>query len=53
MAALKGIDLDEGSTVDAKEKFDEVQRRVNARLTGKSEQELELAEFGLEIETEE
>lgn len=51
MAALKGVDLDDGQT-DAKEKFDEVQRRVQAKLTGESEQKLELDVFGLDIETE-
>lgn len=53
MAALKGIDLDEGKNTEAKEKFDEINRRVQARLHGKSEQQLELDEFGLEIEVEE
>lgn len=52
MAALKGVDLDEG-TNDAKEKFDEVQRRVQSRLRGVSAQQLEMDEFGLDIEEEE
>jgi len=51
-AAMKGIDLDESET-DSTNKFDEVQRRVEAKLTGKSEQVLELDVFGLDIEEEE
>lgn len=47
MAALKGINLDEDN--DAKERFEAVKRRAEARMTGKSEEQLELAEFGLEI----
>lgn len=47
MAALKGIDLDEND--EAKERFEAVKRRAEARMTGKSEEQLELAEFGLEI----
>ena len=49
-AALKGIDLDEGS--DTKERFDEVKRRAEARLQGKSEEELEMSEFGIELITD-
>lgn len=52
MAALKGVDLD-GEENNAKEKFDEVQRRAQAKLTGKSEQQLEMDDFGLDIEEEE
>lgn len=47
MAALKGINLDEDD--DAKERFEAVKRRAEARMSGKSEEQLELAEFGLEI----
>ena len=53
MAALKGIDLDEEDKQDAQEKFDEVQRRVQAQLTGANPQQLELDVFGLDIEIEE
>lgn len=52
MAAIQGIDLDAG-TKDTQSKFEEVQRRVEAKLTGKSEQSLELDMFGLDIEIEE
>lgn len=52
-AAMKGIDLDEQATGDAQSRFDEVQRRVEAKLTGKSEQVLELDVFGLDIEEDE
>lgn len=50
MAALKGIDLDAGS--DSKERFEDVKRRAEARLQGKSEEELEMSEFGIEVITE-
>lgn len=53
MAALKGINLDEGAAKDAKEKFDEVQRRAQSRLTGIDTEQLEMDEFGLDIEIEE
>lgn len=49
-AGLKGIDLD-GAT-DHKERFDAVQRRVEAKLSGKSEEELEFAELGIDIVSE-
>lgn len=52
-AALKGINIDEGSQNTAKEKFEEVQRRVQAKLYGKSEAALEMDELGLDIEIEE
>lgn len=38
-AALKGIDLDEG-TVDAE--FEDIKRRAEARVLGVSEEEIEL-----------
>lgn len=49
-AAFKGVDLDGGQ--DSKERFDAVQRRVEARLSGKSEEELEFAELGIDIVSE-
>lgn len=52
-AALKGIDLDKGRVDDAKEKFDEVQRRVEARLTGANEKQLEFDVFNIDVETDE
>lgn len=45
------MDDQEGNS--AKEKFEEIQNRVNAKLAGKSEEELAMTEFGIEIETEE
>lgn len=52
MAALKGIDLDDKDKVDAKERFEEVQRRVQAKLSGKTEQQLEMDELDLDFEVE-
>lgn len=53
MGLLQGFDIDEGKNQDAKEKFDEIQRRVQAKLTGANEQQLELDVFGTDIEIEE
>lgn len=52
-AALKGIDLNEGASNDAKERFDEVQRRVEAKLTGKEKSQLDLDVFAFDFEKEE
>lgn len=47
LGLLKGIDIDEGvNNVE----YEDVKRRVNARLSGQSEEKLELAEFGIDIE---
>ena len=51
MAAIQGIDIDKDQD-DNKDRFEEVQRRVEAKLSGKSEESLELDGFGLDIETE-
>lgn len=52
LAALKGVDLDEGQST-AKEKFDEIQSRVNAKLHGdRAVQNAEYNAFGLDIETD-
>jgi hypothetical protein len=51
LAALKGINLDEDNSV--KERFAEVERRAEARRTGKTVEQLEFEEFGLDIEVEE
>lgn len=48
-AALKGINLDEDN--NAKDRFDEVSRRAEARLSGKSTEELEFASFGIDFDT--
>lgn len=49
MAALKGVNLDE----DEKDDFENVKRRAEARLKGRSEESIELEEFGLDIIEEE
>lgn len=49
MAALKGVNLDE--SVNPQDKFDEISRRAEAKLSGKSEEELEFASFGIDFET--
>lgn len=49
MAGLKGINLDEAS--NPQDKFDEISRRAEAKLSGKSEEELEFASFGIDFET--
>jgi len=50
LAALKGIDLDKGQTkTDA---FEEVKKRAEAKLRGISEEQLDLSEVGISIETE-
>jgi hypothetical protein len=46
-AAINGINLDEEE--DAAERFDAIKRRVEAKLSGKSEEELEFAELGIDI----
>lgn len=48
-AALKGIDID--AQDDAKSKFEEVSRRAEAKLNGKSVEESEFADFGIDFET--
>lgn len=52
LAAIQGIDLHANDNNDAKERFDEVQRRVEAKLTGANEKQLEFDVFGLDIEIE-
>lgn len=47
MAALKGINLDEGEP--AQDRFEAVKRRAEAKRRGVSEESLELAEFGVDI----
>ena len=51
-AALKGVDIDAGAKTDIKERFDEVKRRVESRQTGQSTEQIELADFGLDLEVE-
>lgn len=51
LAAVNGIKMDEGG--DASEVFDQIQKEVElerqAAATGKSEEELQLAEFGIKF----
>lgn len=49
-AALQGIDIDSNSASD--DKFQEVQRRAEAKLSGKSIDELEFQDFGIDFQTE-
>lgn len=53
MAALKGIDLEANQNEDAKARFDEVQRRVEAQLTGVDKRQLDLDVFAFDFEVEE
>jgi len=53
MAAIQGIDIDKDNKEQAAAKFDEVQQRVQARLQGKSVEQLEYDELGLDVEIEE
>ena len=53
MAALKGIDIDEGSSESAEERFERAKRRAESKLSGVSEEELEMSDFGLDITVEE
>jgi len=51
-AALKGVNLDEHDN-SAKQRFDEIQMRAQARLSGESKEKIELDIFGLDVEIEE
>lgn len=53
LAALKGIDLDEGQKESAEDAFARVQRRAESRLRGVSEESLEMEALGMDIEVEE
>lgn len=50
MAALKGIDLDEGETTTAKDLVEEKKMQVNAQRLGVTQEALELGQFGLDFE---
>lgn len=52
MAALKGINLDEEDKESVQERFEKVQRRVAAKLSGQSEAQLELDELAFDFEQE-
>ena len=53
MAAVQGIDIDKGSKDEAASRFEAVQQRVEARLQGVSEEQLELDTLGIVVEIEE
>lgn len=48
-AALKGIDLDEGQETP---EFDEIKRKVQAELSGKTEEQYVFDMVGIEIDTD-
>lgn len=52
MAAIQGIDIDAGAQEDVQERFDRVQRRARAKLSGQSEEKLEFNDLGIDIETD-
>lgn len=49
-AALKGVNLDEISNEEAEASFDEIKRRAEAKLAGKSEEQLAFEELGIDVE---
>ena len=51
MAAIQGIDLEKGNADDAKERFESIKRRVAARKSGKSEEQLALEGMGIDVIT--
>lgn len=53
MAAIQGIDIDKGAKEDAAEALERVKMRAAARLQGKSVEQLEFDELGLDVEIEE
>lgn len=53
LAALQGIDLDKENLEEAQEAFNRVERRVQARLSGASEEQIEHGEFGFGFDVEE
>lgn len=52
MAALKGIDLDKAAKESSEDAFERVKRKAEARLTGKSEDEVEFSGLGFGVEIE-
>lgn len=53
LAALQGIDLDKDKVEDTQEAFDRVQRRVQAKLSGASEEQIAHGDFGFGFDIEE
>lgn len=52
-AGLKGVNLDEVAAESQAESFDDVRRRADAKLSGKSEAQLAFEEIGIDIDVEE
>jgi phage protein U len=52
-ASLKGINLDSQNKESQEEAYERVKRRAKARLTGMSEEEVELSEIGINLIVEE
>lgn len=50
LAALKGVDLDEITSGASNSEFDEIKRKAEAALAGKSEEEYTFDFIGIEIE---
>ena len=50
MAGLKGIRLDDPAE-DNKDRFERVKRRVESKLSGRSQEELDFDDLGIDIET--
>ena len=50
LAAIQGVDLDKANGESVQDRFDAVKRRAEAKLSGRSEIELEYAEFGLDMD---
>lgn len=51
-AGLKGVDLDAEVRKGSTSSFDKVKARAEAKLAGKSEEELKLSDFGIAITKE-
>lgn len=50
MAALKGINLDDPNNESDEERFERIKRGAQAKLQGKSEEEITLGEIGFGYE---
>ena len=50
-AALKGVDIDKG--IESEMTVEDVKRRIEARRTGKTEEQIDFAELGIAVVYEE
>lgn len=50
LAAIQGIDLDKNSKNNEVPSFEEMQRRAKAKIHGMTEEQIDLAEVGIQIE---